>query len=295
MKSTLFLQSVTSIDHAIITPDGSIQGGSYNASFEVTGDIEPIEAVVVDFGAIKKKIKGIIDDKENGWDHKLWNIRGISNVVYIDTGQVFQTKIITRFQTLTVPSNAVKTFDLDGGSIGDAIGKEVEKELRILYPQANISIVCYLDQTPLIPKDCTTYAFFTYTHGLKQSSSWGCQNIAHGHYSYIGAQSEKEVDFSSILNDIDGVNFIWEENVEDIDGLPGENIFTLIKYKTKERGYFDHSFITDRVKHIITPKETTIENLVEWVRDRYGDSLRNQGAKRLFLSEGLIKGSVLSL
>lgn len=72
-QSTLFIGNLTTIDYAYIHPTRyTIKGGSLNLSVEVTGDIEPVENVVVDFGTIKKKIKSLIDDKEEGFDHKLW-------------------------------------------------------------------------------------------------------------------------------------------------------------------------------------------------------------------------------
>ena len=79
------MQQVTTIDYAYINTEGQLLGGSYNADFEVTGDIEFNEQVVIDFGKVKKAIKQIIDGKFHGFDHKLWIIDGYSNIDTYDS------------------------------------------------------------------------------------------------------------------------------------------------------------------------------------------------------------------
>ena len=80
MRSTMFLSDVTVLDHAYIDDSGFIVGGSFHPCFNVSGEIDGTEQVVVDFSAIKKQIKALIDSKETGYDHKLWIIEGFSNI-----------------------------------------------------------------------------------------------------------------------------------------------------------------------------------------------------------------------
>jgi 6-pyruvoyl-tetrahydropterin synthase len=77
--STLFLNKITVIDHALINREGLVQGGSYNLSVKVSGEVKGEEQVVVDFSKLKSSIKNLIDDTEKGYDHKLWFIRGYSD------------------------------------------------------------------------------------------------------------------------------------------------------------------------------------------------------------------------
>lgn len=293
--STLFLQNVTAIDFAIITDYGDIEGGSYNASFEVSGKVEEFEQVVIDFGTVKKAIKKIVDDNNNGFDHKLWfvdDFSKISRVEYLlDEGNMI---IELPWQRLELPRNAVKIIPVKNGHYSlyeDIIAQQVQEKLQEDYPNAQISVKCELDCYPLIPTNCTSWKFFRYTHGLKNSSSWGCQNIAHGHLSFIGVHHPfgRDVFLDKIINDIDGVNFIWGDNVLDSD-----KFFTTSTYSS-DRGTFLHCFKKDKVKHIILPTETTIENIIEFVKLNYGKELKKRGADRLFLSEGLIKGACVYL
>ena len=68
---TMFFSQPTVIDHAYIDQEGRVVGGSFNPDFLVTGEIDPKEKVVIDFGTGKKQIKALIDHKEFGYDHKL--------------------------------------------------------------------------------------------------------------------------------------------------------------------------------------------------------------------------------
>lgn len=299
MKSKMFLNNVTAIDCAYIDNKGMIIGDSINPLFVVSGEIDEAEKVVVDFSTIKKDIKGVIDAKYSGFDHKLWVIKGYSDCIVEDAGLNYV--IVSPLLRISVPKDAVKI--ITGGEYGEFIGAartqveaELIDELRITYPKVNIDIEVSFDdrfwgnlenQTSMVP--------FRYVHGLKGSTSWGCQNIAHGHLSFISAKTtnfrETEMLLHAIAAEIDGSIFVWDQNVTQ---LTGDGV--TLSYDT-DRGHF--SMEVDSVyaegNMIILNTETTVEFLAEAIARQYHDSLLAAGVTELYVSEGLNKGAVVEI
>lgn len=291
--STLFLRNITCLDHAVITKDGRIEGGSYHVSVEVTGPVEEGEQVVVDFSRIKGELKKAIDDKEFGYDHKLWVMPmsfypntdmligedpTYDNGVWIDT-------IVFRIR---VPNNAVRMIDdLD---VASDIGRYLEQVLKGIH---GINLKCKVDLSLSGFTSKNSAQYFTYWHGLKNSSSWGCKNIGHGHRSFVEVQTTGLPDGGSQLTRniakwLNGTMFIHKDNLKVISENEWE-----VAYFT-ERGYFNLSFDPKDVKHIIMDKETTIENIIEYVWSRLEFQRSVVQIDSLFISEGLQKGARIS-
>ena len=298
-KSTMFLSDLTVVDHAYIDNRGNVVGGSFNPSFFVTGEIDPIEQVVVDFSAIKKQIKQIIDDKETGFDHKLWWIDGFSEgKVYItpDFVQPHACEIVTPTTTLYMPTNAVKVFTGTSYSthyIGQQMGKLVEDGLRVLHPGVNITVECVNNTNCHTPTAITSAALFRYAHGLKNSTSWGCKNIAHGHLSYIQLLPHSPQAMSlalTVAEAIDDTIFIFRDNIVHEDA---EHI--TIEYVTEERGRFYGDYKKAAYHIIVLDTETTVEHLVDYVADRFRSKLTEAGVTTVLVSEGLSKGACMTL
>lgn len=293
-KSTMFLSNISIVDHAYIDQRGNVVGGSFNPSFFVTGEIDPVEQVVVDFSAVKKQIKLIIDDKEQGVDHKLWFIRGYSagTIEITDSGYT----ITTPTTTLTVPKNAVTV--IDGGdysveSIGLYMGEYVQTFLRKLHPNVNIEVECSNSVDVHYPTQERYAPTFRYAHGLKNSTSWGCKNIAHGHLSYIQLlpiNIETRELAAAIACDIDDTIFVFAENVTEnnVDDV-------LVSYNTDERGEFSARYRKDAYKLTILETETTVEHLVEYVTAKYAAELDALSVGAVLVSEGLSKGACIRL
>ena len=192
-------------------------GGSYQASFEVGGDVTADENVVVDFSRVKKDLKAVIDGKEVGLDHKLWVINGYSNLVEPVTfftgispsGQEIEyCSIYTPSTALTVPRNAVAIFDAvlpeedetwaDEEIVSLSAGQEAARlcteAFKSIHPGVS-RITCEMGVNAHTSQSRggDTIGYFRYVHGLKNSSSWGCQNIAHGHLSFIQFSGVEEV------------------------------------------------------------------------------------------------------
>ena len=293
-KSTLFLSDLTVVDHAYIDDRGNVVGGSFNPSFFVTGEIDPVEQVVVDFSAIKKQIKSIIDHQEFGFDHKLWYISGYSVGNISQLGD--RVEIDTPTTHLAMPVNALKIFPGTAYSThqaGQQMGKLVEKELRNLHPGVNITVDCVNNTNCHTPTSIEDVALFRYAHGLKDSTSWGCKNIAHGHLSYIQLlpHCPDAVQLArTIAADLDDTIFINSDNIviQAFDSIS-------IAYDTPERGKFAASYRADQYNIIVLNTETTVEHLVDYVAKTYEPQLRGCGVTTVLVSEGLSKGACTTI
>lgn len=298
MKSTLFLNHITCVDHAYIDNSGHVVGGSYSPSFKVSGVVEEHEQVVVDFSNIKKRIKEIIDDKVNGFDHKLWWLEGYSAGVMISSGT---TLISTDKVELNLVNDAVReirnTFALKDGLtlqhfMGITFAEHVEKMLR--KQGLMVDVECVNSETKQLVYDAHA-AEFRYTHGLKNSSSYGCQNIAHGHLSFVqvlAKRPENQSKCDSVANFIaerlHNAMFVYSNNVV---WRTKRNAKINIAY-TSPRGSWQCTVDEIESKVIEIPSETTVENLVDYALHQFSDELVSCGADELYISEGLSKGAV---
>lgn len=319
MLSTLFISQITTIDYAYVHPIRyTIEGGSLNLNAEITGNIEPIENVVVDFGTIKKSIKQFIDDKEYGFDHKLWvpenhnKKNGFENHSFNDSSNKISMYpftggnkiyvVSTQKFTLICPKNAIKVCDVS--SIAETIQLYLEDRLYNEYPESEFKIKVSLTDQPSLPLGISNgYEVpFTYVHGLKKSSSWGCQNIAHGHKSWLLFVNDKGEalpvpdDFKlKISLFLDERLFIWKENV-----IGNDHVGLTLGYETS-RGMFYLCIKGEESKfpkfHLIDT-ETTVEHLAEWFVKYFAEDIEKMvklGASYVYFSEGLVKGSRVSL
>lgn len=283
MRSSIFLDSITCIDHAVLTKDGVIVGGSYMLSVIVSGEIpdDDPEQVVIDFSKCKKLIKACVDDQTNGFDHKLWIDRKLCKIIDQDD----KVEIKTKASELILPLDAIKYIDYD--NVFEQINNEIQKYLSEYYPQINISTISTLSNRSesILPTN-SIRRYFNYVHGLKSSSSYGCQNIAHGHTSYF----EFETTNSNItIPDYSNVIFVFRENFL-------ENAkWIMIEYHTLDRGFFSFSINKDAYKKHnieirVIPTETTIEHLIDVVEQDFKEDIKY--LKYLRVSEGLQKGAV---
>lgn len=322
----MFLSDLTVLDHAYIDANGFVVGGSFNPCVNVSGKIDEVERVVVDFSAIKKNLKALIDDKHTGYDHKLWIIEGFSNTHDIVLTEEIEgledvgiLTITTPEVTLKIPRSAIKvvkrinnmTPDYSYEYIGKSISQYLTERLAELYPNVNIEAEVFITEhfhsyypasTDGIITDCVP---FRYTHGLRNSTSWGCQNIAHGHLSYIRLICDKinETEFdnyddylftikkveelaNSIATDLNNAVFIDKENVVTFNEHGVQ-----IEYNSRNRGTFA-AIYSHHHKTLILDTETTIEFIVEYVKTQYLDMFKDLGVTSFMVSEGLSKGAI---
>lgn len=301
--STMFLNDVTTIDLAYVCSDGSIRGLSVRPQIKVTGLIDPEEKVVVDFSTVKKFMKAKIDDKELGYDHKL--CVPLDALSYVKTQNVDGVYIQTPMSVLRLPRNAVRVFSV-GRSIHH-MHKELQQYLdaclREEYGTAFHSVEVSLDQEIQAINDLVQSGIgrFNYVHGLKSSTSWGCQNIAHGHssfFQFFGSSNEErrndteQSEYELILRieeELRDAVFVFDENI-----VRNDPDVAIVQYSTGRGDFYAEFSIPDHNVHILKT-ETTIEYLVSYFTQMYGRDVRNLGYRYIAVSEGLCKGAVIDL
>lgn len=320
IESSITLSEITVIDHAYINNEGKIIGGSFHASFVVTGKVDATESVVVDFSTIKKDIKENIDSAIDGFDHKLWMINGWSLIengaaTMLESFEHDITKIYTPSTVLEVPSNAVKVIeelpileaDYTEFYLEEAMGCFLVDKLSKKYPNINIDVQVVLTKNATI-FDVRDFkhiepVYFRYSHGLKNSTSWGCQNIAHGHLSFATVYYNEDVVQATPIATFDSLSMLLTEirqYLDDVVFIAESNITNrtattvTVNYRTP-RGTFTCVYDTTVYTIIVLPIETTIEYIVEHVKDLFGALLKQAGASKLLVSEGLSKGALVEL
>lgn len=309
--ATMFLNEISVVDHCFIDSEGNVIGGSFNPSFLVSGKIDPVENVVVDFSTIKKQLKGAIDDKSFGFDHKCWVIENFSNVVISNGEAGFVTsfdalealpddhliQVDTAFASIIAPRNAFK-FVRNPKKLAydnENAGQWFCEYLNQLFPELtfdhnnNVNVHTFYDQKH------HGVAYFRYAHGLKDSTSYGCQNIAHGHLSFIqvdATSASAEFLLHTIAQELNYTMFINKDNVvEETDE------YVQMEYQSHSRGVFSARWFKNATRQncIILPTETTIEFLVDFVKTKYLVELQKAGIRELYVSEGLSKGAMVTI
>lgn len=301
MNSTLFFNNITCIDHAFVDNIGNIVGGSYHPIITVKGKVTEDESVVVDFSSGKKLMKSIIDhdNGEIGLDHKLWIIPGYSACMtknYSDTHYEIETRNGSR---VVLPKTDVHIVSGNfTGSVMQTVATDIssilsqqmsEYEFDVELTQSAFSVT----QNPMM---------FRYSHGLKNSTSYGCKNITHGHLSFFeitkfGNDYREDCDdcktglrlIEETLKGINGSMFIMRENI-----ISEDEQWIEFGYETP-RGKMWAKINRNQQANIIVDSETTIEYLAEFIAKRMMNALLLAKVKEFRVSEGLQKGVVYRL
>lgn len=319
-RATIFIENLTQIDFAFVNEASlTLKGGSLNMSVEVSGEITSDENVVIDFGAAKKCIKQLIDDKKQGFDHKLWVMpdagdKNDAESWYLPTkarrlvalyDQAGRVVVTTPKFIVLCPEDAIKICDYS--SIA-TLTKDIEAYLNrrlgynLGFGSVDIKTKVFLDQIPLLPRKAAktrAVCSFTYVHGLKASTSWGCQNIAHGHLSWLMFTDKYDCPVAipdeleeEIMDEVNGRIFIWKDNI-----VSGDRDQIWLEYRT-DRGQFTLLFSKEDCPYQILDTETTVEHLASWFCERFKNRIKemvNRGAAKLYFSEGLVKGACVDL
>ena len=286
--STMFLRNITCIDHAWVNCDGFIVGGSKHQEIFVTGAIDTQEQVVVDFSNIKKLLKSWIDHKETGYDHKLWIFTKESNCTWNIVNSTIT--ISSPHFTAVLPTNAVHIIDGTHNDLDQDMSRYLLEHAQAHYGPSIVDIQVRLSEEQFARN--VWRKTFTYTHGLKSSTSWGCQNPGHGHTSFLELVPNNNGDLDLVVKLLDDIASRLNRRVlifrENIIGATDQD-FT-IKYCTPERGDFLVTYRRDH-PHKFFDVETTVENIVGTIVDEFRSQLTEVGIKELYISEGLAKGA----
>jgi 6-pyruvoyl-tetrahydropterin synthase len=329
-ESAIMLNNVTQIDLAYINHIGSPVGFSANLACLVTGKMDAVERVVIDLSAVKKKIKSLIDDHDTGYDHKLWFIEGFSaghvtidksdadstvakNNVLVMTPHV-QSSLVHDSVRIIKPLSSAFNFG-DPKSVCQAVAVEsmsayLTEELSKVYPDLGINVECSVDFTFDVADRIGKYDVvkqlgnFTYVHGLRNSSSYGCQNIMHGHYSTaaIYFTSHDSTRYQDDCNQLARIaRSVIQTTVANRMLIAEQNVASrerdsLTMIYTAGRGAY--SLTTDEMSNVaLFQDETTVECIADEIERIIVEHLKDDPQLHLdfgiYISEGLCKGSFI--
>lgn len=304
ITSSMFLSSVTVVDHAYIDSSGRVCGRSYNPTFVVTGKVDATENVVIDFSSVKKDLKAIIDHPKTGFDHKLWVINSGTEEIESDCfvyplgeGRI---RVTSSSVDLDIPDDAVCFIDLQGRDMSMYWDDYLTEQLALKHPNINLRVSVNLETTMTGLAVGAESFTFSYVHGLRDSTSWGCQNNSHGHLSYmqlldinlLGVPTSTSVGetMRNVCEVFDNAVFIRRENVT----LETDDVVTCV-YESVSRGRWFAAYNKRNLKTVVLDTETTIEYLVAHIARTFGQELLDTGARYLAVSEGLTKGALFDL
>lgn len=300
MKTRLFFAYPTCVDHAYIDNQGLIIGGSYHPIIEVIGEVDEHESVVIDFSSGKKRMKQIIDEADGriGFDHKLWIIPGLSACQIqnlSDTHYRIETAcgneiILPKTDVHIVQRNFDRTVQITmAAEMADVLKREMP-EFDFEVKLTEVPFTTSTDDEPLT-------ALFRYAHGLKDSTSYGCKNIAHGHLSFFEI-TERRNDYREECEDCQLGNKLIKDGMRNLNNIVFINKANIISeddnlihigYDTP-RGRMDMTVNKNVQPYAVLDTESTIEYLAEFIFKRFANAMLLAKVKAFRVSEGLQKG-----
>ncbi|MCY7294152.1 6-carboxytetrahydropterin synthase [Alteromonas sp. a30] len=176
----LFVNDLTVMDFSYLCPKRGMVGESWIVDVILNGDLNE-ESMVLDFGKVKKQLKGLIDLYV---DHKL-----LVPMEHPFTKVFHQSKddsVKVHFNRpnksihLNCPDEAYAFIYAEEVTM-DSV-KQYLKEIIATQLPGNVAAIELVLRTEVI-----NTPFYHYTHGLKKHDG-NCQRIAHGHRSKIDIQ-----------------------------------------------------------------------------------------------------------
>lgn len=278
INGKLIINNVTQIDCAIVDKEGNLKGASYNVTALVSGGWNNDEQVIVDFSNIKKTLKKLIDDKKYGFDHKL--LVETNEDLFYEEDFIISNNNYYNDNLFVQGDKHFCNMNFNEKVLGDYLSQETGLQVEIVLNEE--PLIQYYDKGELFP--------FRYTHGLKNSSSFGCQNILHGHRSFVRVEDKQH----KALNELSGIIAKALNNVYFVNKEHFNTDDYSITYKSKTRGEWRLQFnhLEKKQRIIELPCDPTIENIVSYV-SKYvliPLSSESENVGGIFISEGLTKG-----
>lgn len=314
---SMYYANLTNIDLAMFLPTGQLRGDSFNLHVTLSGQEDPQEAVLIDFSTAKKRIKKWIDDHEgNGFDHKCWvTMHPEMNIEVKHDRDADRVCITTPFTEVEAPTNCFHFLNMyqshleqDAFTLPNimyfwesAISEYIQEKFKQDGERIEVEVKLTNNFSyPAFANSELTGFQFRYTHGLKHSTSFGCQNPVHGHLSYIAFEERESMwgtssfwpgsrglyadDLQPVIDTLNNAVFIWQENV-----VHQDDKHVVVEYDCP-RGKM-RQVVRDQ-DAIILPIETTVEHLAEFVAERFRTIFQDMGIARIYVSEGLEKGGI---
>ncbi|MFT6789697.1 MAG: 6-pyruvoyl-tetrahydropterin synthase [Pseudoalteromonas rhizosphaerae] len=280
----LFVNALTVIDFSYLCNKRGAVGESWIVDLTLHGKLNE-ESMVLDFGLVKKQIKGIIDQCI---DHKL----AIGNQI---NGQVENHADYTTLDctfgddhhlAMSAPNQAFCLID------ADVINEQsvIEFLIATIMPQlpSNIDKI----EIELKPEHSKSF-YYHYSHGLKKHDG-NCQRIIHGHRSQIGialdgmAMPRLQKQWADKWQDIylaTAEDQIQAPQLQHISAKENDLCFAY----TAAQGYFEMAISKERCD--ILPIDTTVECIAGYLAEQVKAQHPDNDVK-VTAYEGVAKGSI---
>lgn len=180
----LFVNDLTVMDFSYLCPKRGMVGESWIVDVILNGDLNE-ESMVLDFGKVKKQLKGLIDLYV---DHKLLipMDHAYTQVHHMPDGDRVKVHFNRpdRSIHLNCPDEAYAFIYSDEVTM-DSV-KQYLKQIIATQLPGNVAAIELILRTEVIETP-----FYHYTHGLKKHDG-NCQRIAHGHRSKVDVKLNGE-------------------------------------------------------------------------------------------------------
>lgn len=178
--SCLFVEHLTVIDCAYLDVGRGLLGQSWIVDLELDGALDE-QSMVLDFGAVKKRLKRAIDDSV---DHSLL-VPGLApQLSWTQDGDTVDLRFDSAVGAYHHRSPALAVCRLDAAAVdAGAVARYLIPRLRRELP-SNVGALRLQLREEIIDG-----AHYQYVHGLKKHQG-ACQRIAHGHRSRVEVRVE---------------------------------------------------------------------------------------------------------
>jgi 6-pyruvoyl-tetrahydropterin synthase len=277
----LFVNRLTVIDCSLLDSERGLLGESWLVDLELEGRLDA-QGMVLDFGRIKRQVKGTIDQR---FDHKLL-VPSAYPGLQIDCGsQACELRFLDRQGRKVIhrsPADALCLLPVEQIT-PQAVERAIVQALTAELPD-NVEHLAVGVYPEVIQGAC-----YQYSHGLKRHDG-NCQRIAHGHRSRLEIQ-------------LDGLRSpqleeAWCERWRDIyigsrEDLQGQTeragtLYFRFAYKASQ-GRFELE-LPGNVCYLID-SDSTVENLARHIAERLAEEHPGHEL-RVRAFEGVDKGAV---
>ena len=280
----LFVNSLTVIDFSYLCNKRGAVGESWIVDLTLHGQLND-ESMVLDFGLVKKQIKGIID---NCIDHKLAVPAKLNGSLKQHAEHsVLDCHFGDNYHlAMSAPNQAFCLIDadvVDEKSVTEFLIKTIMPELPSNIEKIEIN---------LYPEHSQSF-YYHYSHGLKKHDG-NCQRIIHGHRSQIGisldgmAMPRLQKEWADKWEDIYLATAEDEINKADLKHVTAHDNDVCFAY-TSQQGYFEMAI--DKSRCDILPCDTTVECIADYLSSQVKIQYPESEVK-ITAYEGVGKGSI---
>ena len=280
----LFVNSLTVIDFSYLCNKRGAVGESWIVDLTLHGKLND-ESMVLDFGLVKKQIKGIIDDCI---DHRLAIPSGLTGSVneFENHKTLDCTFGDNKHLAMSAPHQAYCMIDAEQVNVESV----TEFLIATILPKLpdNIEKI----ELELKPEHSQSF-YYHYSHGLKKHDG-NCQRIIHGHRSQIGisldgiSMPRLQKEWSQKWEDIYLATSEDKIDAKDLKHLSAKPDDVCFAY-TSAQGYFEMAISESRCD--ILPVDTTVECIAEHVAGQVKAQFPDKDVK-ITAYEGVGKGSI---